>query len=437
MKGEFIMAKGSVRKKGKKWYYRFYVEDASGNRIQKEMPGTESKSETETLLRKAMDEYENQAFVAKASNITLNDMLDMWIEEELAPSKRSNGTERSYLNTANRIKQHSIGKRKLKTITAEHLQKFFDSLSSAQPLSNGKKSKPLSAGSLNVYAAVMRGAFRFAVFPKQLITFNPMQYVVLRGNQDDFEMFSSDTDGETDKSPVVTDEQFRQMSEYLQRTNNPALLPIQIAYYTGLRLGEVCGLTWQDIDLEGKYLTVRRSICYNNTRKAMTIGPTKRKKIRTVDFGDTLTDILVQAKKEHQKNRKQCGELYHQNYYTVEKVKNRTYYYLHSQPVTTNVSEAYNNISLVCLRPDGTLVAPSAIIGMCSSLRKRVDGLDDFHFHQLRHTYTSKLLANGAAPKDVQELLGHSDINTTMNIYAHATRESKRNSVMLLEVVTA
>ncbi len=41
------MAKGSVRKKGKKWYYRFYVEDASGNLVQKECVGTESKSETE------------------------------------------------------------------------------------------------------------------------------------------------------------------------------------------------------------------------------------------------------------------------------------------------------------------------------------------------------------------------------------------------------
>ena len=45
------MAKGSVRKKGKKWYYRFYVEDASGNLVQKECVGTESKSETEKLLR--------------------------------------------------------------------------------------------------------------------------------------------------------------------------------------------------------------------------------------------------------------------------------------------------------------------------------------------------------------------------------------------------
>lgn len=45
------MAKGSVRKKGKKWYYRFYVEDASGNLVQKEFTGTENKSETEKLLR--------------------------------------------------------------------------------------------------------------------------------------------------------------------------------------------------------------------------------------------------------------------------------------------------------------------------------------------------------------------------------------------------
>ena len=50
------MAKGSVRKKGKKWYYRFYVEDASGNLVQKEFAGTESKSETEKLLRQAMED---------------------------------------------------------------------------------------------------------------------------------------------------------------------------------------------------------------------------------------------------------------------------------------------------------------------------------------------------------------------------------------------
>lgn len=397
------------------------------------MPGTESKSETESLLRKAMEEYENQRFVSKTINLTLNDMLDLWMAEELLPSKRSNGTTRSYINTANRVKQHAIGKRKLKTITAEHLQKFFDSLTSEQLLSNGEKSKPLCSGTLNVYAAVMRGAFRFAVFPKQLISFNPMQYVTIRGNNDDYELFTESGTEDTTAPPVVTDEQYSQLTEYLEQTKNPALLPIQIAYYTGLRLGEVCGLTWQDIDLEEQYLTVRRSICYNNVRKRTVIGPTKRKKIRTVDFCDTLAEILRAAKQEQKKNKQQYGEMYRQNYYVSVKEKNRTYYEVYALPISESVSESHNEVSLVCLRQDGAYEAPATVSCLCRAMRKRIDGFENFHFHLFRHTYTSKLLANGAAPKDVQELLGHNDINTTLNVYAHATRESKRSSAMLLD----
>ena len=85
------MAKGSVRKKGKKWYYRFYIEDESGNRVQKEFPGTESKSETEAMLRKAMEDYDSKKFVAKADNMTVGELLDVWVEESLKPSNLSNG----------------------------------------------------------------------------------------------------------------------------------------------------------------------------------------------------------------------------------------------------------------------------------------------------------------------------------------------------------
>ena len=62
------MAKGSVRKKGKRWHHRFYIEDESGNRVRKEYPGTESKSETEALLRKAIDKLLGHSDV----NMTLN-----------------------------------------------------------------------------------------------------------------------------------------------------------------------------------------------------------------------------------------------------------------------------------------------------------------------------------------------------------------------------
>ena len=123
------MAKGSVRKKGKKWYYRFYVEDASGNLVQKECVGTESKSGTEKLLRQAMDDYEKKKFVAKAENLTVGQLLDVWAEEELKTGTLSNGTVENYLGTIRNIKKHPLAERKLKNVTSEHLQSFFDLLS--------------------------------------------------------------------------------------------------------------------------------------------------------------------------------------------------------------------------------------------------------------------------------------------------------------------
>ena len=135
------MAKGSVRKKGKKWYYRFYVEDASGNLVQKEYAGTESKSETEKLLRQAMDDYESKKFVAKTDNLTVGELLDMWAEEELKVGTLSNGTVENYLGAIRCIKKHPIAERKLKTVTAEHLQAFLDLLTFGGELSRWKSEK--------------------------------------------------------------------------------------------------------------------------------------------------------------------------------------------------------------------------------------------------------------------------------------------------------
>ena len=79
---------------------------------------------------------------------------------------------------------------------------------------------------------------------------------------------------------------------------------------------------------------------------------------------------------------------------------------------------------------------PATIDTICRLVSKKVPELEGFHFHVLRHTYTTNLLANGALPKDVQELLGHSSVNTTMNVYAHATRESKKAAGRLLDKIT-
>ena len=426
------MAKGSVRKKGKKWYYRFYVENESGNLVQKEYAGTESKSETEKMLRKAMEDYEEKKFVAKTENITLGGMLDRWVEEELKPGTLSNSTVMSYIGVVRRIKQHPVGQRKLKSITADHLQDYVDLLCFGGTNPDGTTTKPLSKGYLRLFSAVLQNSFRFAVFPKRYITFNPMQYVVMRGKKEDVELFAEDS-GEENPTPTITHEQYLDLLEYLRKKKNPAILPIQIAYYTGLRIGEVCGLTWQDINLEEQYLTVRRSLRYNNIRHKYEIGATKRKKVRIVDFCDTLAEILKKAKKEQHRQRFQYGELYHRNYYKQVTDKGRMYYEVYNLQNTEDVPEDYEEIAFTCLRPDGAVEYPTTVSIVCRTARKKVKGLEDFHFHMLRHTYTSNLLSNGAAPKDVQELLGHADVSTTMNVYAHATREAKRTSARLLD----
>ena len=146
------MAKGSVRKKGKKGYYRFYVEDASGKMVQKEYAGTESKSETEKLLRKALEDYED--------NLTVGELLDMWAEEELKTGTLSNGTVENYLGAIRCIKKHPIAERKLKTITAEHLQAFLDLLTFGGEFPDGKVRKGYSKDYIHSFSAVLQQSFR-------------------------------------------------------------------------------------------------------------------------------------------------------------------------------------------------------------------------------------------------------------------------------------
>ncbi len=108
------MAKGSVRKKGKKWYARFYVEDESGNRVCRRVSGTESKSETEALMR-GNGRLRGKEIRSQVRKCYGGNVADQWVEEELKPGNLSNGTVMSYQGTVNRIAAIPIGERKLET----------------------------------------------------------------------------------------------------------------------------------------------------------------------------------------------------------------------------------------------------------------------------------------------------------------------------------
>lgn len=229
-----------------------------------------------------------------------------------------------------------IADRKLKTVTAEHLQQYMDLLIFGGKAPDGTEYRGFSKDYVRSFSAVLNRSFKFAVFPKTLITFNPMQYVVMHNKAEDVDIFATGDD-EEEKISAITHEQFLSLVSFLERKENPAVLPIQIAYYAGLRIGEACSLTWNDINLDEQYLTIRRSVRRNSARKKVELGTTKRKKIRTVDFGDTLTDILKKARKEQLKNRMKYGELGYKNYYKEVVEKNRTHYELYAMPRSEDV----------------------------------------------------------------------------------------------------
>ena len=97
------------------------------------------------------------------------------------------------------------------------------------------------------------------------------------------------------------------------------------------------------------------------------------------------------------------------------------------------MKEPLQPLFFVCSKQDGELLTTQSLKYCNKVLQKEVCGLEQFHFHALRHTYASTLVNHGANLKDVQMLLGHSDIKITLNTYSHVDDESRRKAVDIFE----
>lgn len=178
-----------------------------------------------------------------------------------------------------------------------------------------------------------------------------------------------------------------------------------VALGTGLRLGEILGLKWSDIDFDNKSLTVNRSVrrvCdigkdLKKIYKVIETTPKTKNSYRTVPIPH---DVLMNLK-NHKKTQKleiyKAGDLYNYSDY----VFCNEYGYL-----------------LDAKKPNRNL----------KSILKRL-GIEPIKFHGLRKTYATRLFENDVQPKTVQALLGHSDIAITLNIYTEVMSEVKFDAV--------
>ncbi len=214
---------------------------------EKELKGlvVETKKEAEAALRKALQEYENAGLHFEPSEISVADYMDYWFKNYVQVNCKYN-TQCGYEAIIKNHIKPALGIYKLKSLTPAVLQEFI----------NGKYLSGMSKNHLTNIMTVLSGSLKYAVHPSKFIRENPMQYVKYPKYKH--------SKLETDHKVITTDEFQRIIERFPPGTT--FYIPIMIGYYTGCRIGEVTGLTWDDIDLEKGTIDVNKILYKRNSK---------------------------------------------------------------------------------------------------------------------------------------------------------------------------
>ncbi len=251
----------------------------------------------------------------------------------------------------------------------------------------------------------------------------------------------------TDPHVYLTPEQLEKIFDRFPE-RHPSHLPMMIALHCGLRLGEVYGLIWDDIDFENKKLSVNRQIQWwankdrffedkqaKNGSKGSGgywyFSTAKYESYRTIDLDDVTLALL---QREHARQLKADG--YYEEYYTAAPLVLAIDGHAHDAeilPVTTPPSD--HEVRFVMRRENGTYITPRTMQHTASVIHHKLD-IPDFDFHSLRHTHATILNSNHANMVYIRERLGHVKIETTQYIYAnHVTEKLHKEGLDLLNSV--
>lgn len=371
--------KGGVRKRGSSWYYYFDAGIVDGKRKKIERKGGRTKKEAEEALRKALTEFDNCGSVVDESNISISDYLDYWYKEYVLINCKFN-TQQAYKIVIDKHLKPAFGIYKLKSISAAVLQEFL----------NSKYKNGYTKNSLSNFYGVLSKALKLAVYPYQYIKENPMQYVTMPKYQNSLTK---------DDLKIITLKDFNIITERFPVSSN-FYIPLQIAFHTGMRAAEVCGLTWDCIDQTNKTIRVEK-ILIGKGKGLFEFGtPKTESSYRTISIGDTLVNILKSHSKWQKENKLRYGTL-------------------------------YKDSTFVCTKENGENITTDSLKYLSRVVNYEL-GIK-FNFHSLRHTHATMLLENGANIKDIQQRLGHSKLATTMDTYSHVTKKMSQDTVNILE----
>lgn len=207
--------------------------------------------------------------------------------------------------------------------------------------------------------------------------------------------------------------------------------------YTGMRTGEVCGLTWDDIDFEKETINIQHNV-YDKPKDGKGrwyIGTTKTETgTRKIHLSQTLKIALQNYKKKQDYFKKIYGRRY--IYYNVEDVKNQSGKVVEHRIVREELSNKDSEkINLIFTRENG-LYLGTDITRIPFKIIHNELGIKKCRFYDLRGSYATKILNNGVEIRDVADLLGHKNIETTENFYISSTEDSRKYATEIFDNIS-
>ncbi|MEW6770240.1 MAG: tyrosine-type recombinase/integrase [Bacillota bacterium] len=377
--------RGSVyKRKTKKGIVYDIVFDlhTDGKRKQKWIRGFKTQKEAEATLAKAIAEVARGTYIDPA-RMSVKEYLEQWFAthaDGLSPT-----TRRRYESIIRHQLVPYLGGVPLQKLTPLQVQTFLGQLAREGRRDN-KKTVPrgLAPASVAYVYRVLHRALEQAV-EWEMLSRNPAARV--RPPRADR------------KEPrVLTETEVQHLLDSLKGTC--LYMPAFLAVYTGLRLGEVLALRWEDVDLNGLVIHVRRTSVQTKAGEPAYKSPKTAKGRRTVDISPAVVRELKAHRRRQLEWKLRAGSLWQET-------------------------------GLVCTREDGSPINPPSL-GSFFRRKAREAGFP-ISFHDLRHVHASLLLKAGVRLKVVQERLGHSQITVTGDIYTHLLPTMQREAALKLE----
>lgn len=358
--------------------------------------GTDLK-EVQRKLRDAKYEMDHGVY-ARPDRLTVDSWYKTWLKEYRENVVRETtiiGNEKCYKHV-----KPEIGHMKLQAVRPEHIQRIL----------NKMKREGYSSGYIENTRQTMNMIFHQAAM-NGIIIINPVEKSILP---------KVESEERNPRRRALTEQEQKAFLECAAKRKPFYADIFYVGFFTGMRIGEINGLEWRDIDFEKMEIHVNGTMI-KIAGKDYYKGPVKTgESKRTIPLLPEIAKRLRRHKVEQAKLRMMLGD----KWQPVKGLEHLVFTTMFGKPLMTLSVGRYI---------DSTVNAVNrAEEKKAAAEHRKPELMETFCPHAMRHTFATRALERGIPPKVVQSYLGHSTIDVTMNIYTHVTAELEREEIRKL-----